>query len=243
MQQNKNNLSELISDWEASQIGLSERSEIVWDKLESALENKGKKKWPIPFLFAAASILIIAVSGIYFFQNDSSNDRIVRKNNKVSIKESSLEPISSEPKFIEGIIVQKKKSTILVYQTNQPVSSLASQDEVFRDTIHYQQKIIEAKNITSVEPVLISTKTENVDQEIEKPNYWKQYKSSSKIKFGYQIVHINDLNPHAKQNTLSSIIEEKSFPNFEIPPPNETKHKWKITLHANSSPISLSQKE
>ena len=72
MQQNKNNLSELISDWEASQIGLSERSEIVWDKLETALENKGKKKWPISFLFAAASILIIAVSGIYFFQNDSS---------------------------------------------------------------------------------------------------------------------------------------------------------------------------
>ncbi len=171
------------------------------------------------------------------------NVTIVRKNNTVSIKESSLEPISSEPKFIEGIIVQKKKSTILVNQTNQPVSSLDSQDEVLRDTIHYQQKIIESKNITSVEPVLISTKTENVDQEIEKPNYWKQYKSSSKIKFGYQIVHINDLNPHAKQNTLSSIIEEKSFPNFEIPPPNETKHKWKITLHANSSPISLSQKE
>ena len=62
MQQNKNNLSELISEWEASQIGLPERSEIVWDKLETALENKGKKKWPISFLFAAATILIIAVS-------------------------------------------------------------------------------------------------------------------------------------------------------------------------------------
>lgn len=243
MQQNSQKLSALVNDWEASQIGLSERSEKVWDKLESALENKNKKKNHLPFLFAAASILILAVSGFYFLKNDLSNQTIARKNKTITIRKSSLETISSEPQLIEKIIVQKKKSTTLFEESNQPLSSLVSEDVDYRDTNTYNQKIIEVNNIARLEPVIATPKSENVHQEIEKPNYWKQYKTSSKIKFGYPIVHINDLNLHDKTNTTILTVEEKTLPNFEIIPPNDVKHKWKITLQPNTSPFSLSHKE
>ena len=107
MQHNNSKLGTRIDEWESSQTGLPEGSETIWAELEQVLESKTSTKRGLPLVnwMAAASLLLLFGSGVYWYRSNYP----VQKSVTIQI------PAESQPS-ISTIQVKGRKQTSTISQ-------------------------------------------------------------------------------------------------------------------------------
>lgn len=253
MPQNKNMLSERISDWEANQLGLPNNSEIIWRKVELVLETKSSKKnkFPIYRYWVAAAIVTLFVGSIYLYERVESktNQVVLSKKSPAINKEPENANQVIESSFKEEIAVAKNKKEVASHVfTTKIKSSLSTVDTLV--TINNEDKpanseILASTSGANATPEVITNilpPTSKDTRTTAVTIFWKPTPAVPKNKFRFPLIHANELNNpnNASKNHLTQfIIDEKPIPNFEVAPSTEVKSKWKITLHPTTKPISL----
>jgi hypothetical protein len=251
MPQNKNILSKRVTDWEDNQIGLPEDSEIIWGKLELALEadsNKKTSRFAYQYL-VAASIITLIVSGVFLYNKfDKKSNQVVsikkplRINNDIENSKEALKSTFTATKSL----AKNKRALNLNNDVKQSIELtseklIAINSEKIKQPIENTAPIIVA-NTTAETVKNIVTPIENNISSKPNSNFWKQKNNSSKNKFHFPLVHANEISntPYTSKNALVQFLtDEKPMPNFEVPPPNDVKNKWKITLQPATIPVAL----
>lgn len=253
MLQNKNGLSERIADWETNQMGLPEDSEIIWGKVELVLtssSNKKTKYFTYQYL-VAASIITLFVSGIFLYNKlDKKSNQVVSTKKPLRISgglENSKE-VKQPTKIETNILTKNKKggSLNLNDDVNKPVETKSDQLMAISNETAVESNENIAASVSTNKPPVVN----NIDMPIEKNNsskpntiFWKPNTIGSKSKFHFPLVHANELNGSSKNALVQYLTDEKPMPNFEVPPPNDVKNKWKITLHPSTTPVALTDNQ
>lgn len=255
MQQKKSNLANRVDEWESSQVGLPEGSELIWCELEGVLEAAAgkKRRLTIVRLMLAASLLLLLCTTPFLYRLSISN----QKASNTSVSARSNPTISTTAMKKTKPISQSLHQKIRVDQL--------SQSNTHQLPIH-QISLPDLPQITVKEPVMVSAPAlSNADakvvneqaslsvteiqsltatriQQSTSTTYWRKSTMNKKATNMLPIVHVND----EKRSTLmatETIFDEKPLPNFEAPFPNDTKSKWRITLQSNQHPNTTGIKE
>ena len=255
MQHNNSKLGTRIDEWESSQTGLPEGSETIWAELEQVLELKTSTKRGRPLVnwMAAASLLLVVGSGVYWYhfnypvqqsvtihlpaESQPSISTLQVKDRKQSSTIS--QQISREKQLIQTVnnkialdIPQPSKShePIVTIPDMAVVAELPKPDEK-----------IESRQISLPLPQMIRSSDQTLNQNAT-VNYWKKNPVIRKSTNGMTVLHAND-EKRSSTMAVELMQEEKPLPNFEVPVPNDHKSKWRISLQPTHYPNTTGIKE
>jgi hypothetical protein len=255
MQHNNHKLGSRINEWESSQTGLPEGSEAIWAELERVLESgAGQKRKPLPVQWmAAASLILLFATGIYWYRlslkNQLSPTAVVPAQTQPLMtkpKVLSRKPLSADAQPISRQKTLAKSGSIELVSSITPPSSsqvpaTVNPEVVAVAVIPKADEKIEIGTINSPLPDVRIPSNNRIEQSVE-VNYWRKNRVIKKTANGMPVVHAFDEN-RSSVMSVQLLLEERPLPNFEAPPPNDNKPRWKITLQTTNHPNTTGIKE
>jgi hypothetical protein len=255
MQHNSHDLGSRIDEWESSQTGLPEGSEAIWAELERVLESGADKKRK-PLLvqwMAAASLIMLFVTGIYWYRlslkNQLSPTAVVPAETQPLMTKPKVlnrKPLSADTQPISRQTTLAKSGSIELVSSITPPSNIQAPATVNPEVVAVAitpkaDEKIEIETISSPVPDVRIPSNNRIEQSIE-VNYWRKNRVIRKTANGMPVVHAFDEN-RSSGMSVQLLLEEWPLPNFEAPPPNDNKPRWKITLQTTNHPNTTGIKE
>jgi hypothetical protein len=255
MQHNNSKLGTRIDEWESSQTGLPEGSETIWAELEQVLELKTSTKRGRPLVnwMAAASLLLVVGSGVYWYRFNYPVQQSVTIHLPAEIQPSistlqvkgrkQSSPIyqqkSKEKQFIQTV---NNKSALDIPQpskSHEPTVTIPDMAVVAK--LPKPDEKIESSQISLPLPQVIRSSDQTLNQNAT-VNYWRKNPVIRKSTNGMTVLHAND-EKRSSTMAVELMQEEKPLPNFEAPLPNDHKSKWRISLQPTHYPNTTGIKE
>lgn len=255
MQHNNSKLGTRIDEWESSQTGLPEGSETIWAELEQVLELKTSTKRGRPLVnwMAAASLLLVVGSGVYWYRFNYPVQQSVTIHLPAEIQPSISTLQVKGRKQSSPIYQQKSKEKQLIQTVNNksaldiPQPSKSHEPTVTIPDMAVVAKLpkpdekIESSQISLPLPQVIRSSDQTLNQNAT-VNYWRKNPVIRKSTNGMTVLHAND-EKRSSTMAVELMQEEKPLPNFEAPLPNDHKSKWRISLQPTHYPNTTGIKE
>lgn len=255
MQHNNSKLGTRIDEWESSQTGLPEGSETIWAELEQVLELKTstKRGRPLVYWMAAASLLLVVGSGVYWYRFNYPVQQSVTIHLPAEIQPSISTLQVKGRKQSSPIYQQKSKEKQLIQTVNnksaldipQPFKSheptVTIPDMAVVAKLPKPDEKIESSQISLPLPQVIRSSDQTLNQNAT-VNYWRKNPVIRKSTNGMTVLHAND-EKRSSTMAVELMQEEKPLPNFEAPLPNDHKSKWRISLQPTHYPNTTGIKE
>lgn len=255
MQHRNSNLGNRVEEWESAQTGLPEGSEMIWAELERVLESSADKKrrfLPI-YWMAAASLIMLFVTGIYWYRLGLKGQLI-----PTAVVPAQTQPLMTKSKVLNRKSVSvaaqpiSRQTTLAKTGSIELVSSITppSSSQVPATVNHEVVAVVEfPKSSQTIAPGPINSpvselqvlSTNRIDQS-PGVSYWRKNRVIRKTANAMPVVHAFEEN-RSSVMSVQMLFEERQLPNFEAPPPNDNKPRWKITLQTTNHSNTIGIKE